>query len=54
MGKKMQKANKVGAHYALILGEKEVQENKVTIKKLTTGEQFEISRNELSSFSFEI
>ena len=50
----MQKANKVGAHYALILGEKEVQENKITIKKLTTGDQFEISRNELSSFSFEV
>ena len=54
MGKKMQKANKVGAHYALIIGEKEVQENKITIKKLTTGDQFEISRNELSSFSFEV
>lgn len=54
MGKKMQKANKLGAHYALILGSNEVTNNTVTLKNFTTGEQKEISRTELKSFEFKI
>ncbi|UXR65143.1 histidine--tRNA ligase [Bdellovibrio bacteriovorus] len=54
MGKKMQKANKAGAHYALILGGNEVTNKTVTVKNFTTGEQKEISREELKTFSFSI
>lgn len=51
MAKKMQKANKLGAHYALILGESEVHENKVTIKNLQSGEQKVLARAELPKWS---
>lgn len=54
MGKKMQRANKLGAHYALILGGNEVTNNTVTLKNFTTGEQKEISRTDLKSFDFKI
>lgn len=54
MAKKMQKANKLGAHYALILGGNEVTNNTVTLKNFTTGEQKEISRAELKTFEFKI
>ncbi|MBO9667873.1 MAG: histidine--tRNA ligase [Bdellovibrio sp.] len=52
MGKKMQKANNKGAHYALILGGNEVANNTVTVKNFATGEQKEISRAELKTYSF--
>lgn len=52
MQKKMQKANKIGAHYALILGGNEVANKTVTVKNFGTGEQKEISRAELSTFDF--
>lgn len=54
MGKKMQKANKVGAHYALILGGNEVANNTVTVKNFSTGEQKEIRRDEIQNFEFKI
>lgn len=54
MGKKMQKANKVGAHYALILGGNEVVNKTVTVKNFATGEQTEISRDSLKTFDFKI
>lgn len=54
MGKKMQKANKLGAHYALILGGNEVQNKQVTVKNFTTGEQSLIARTDLSTFDFKI
>lgn len=54
MGKKMQKANKLGAHYALILGSNEVANNTVTVKNFSSGEQKEITRKELISFDFKI
>lgn len=54
MGKKMQKANKLGAHYALILGGNEVANKTVTVKNFATGEQSEISRAVLQSFEFKI
>ncbi|WP_295903093.1 histidine--tRNA ligase [uncultured Bdellovibrio sp.] len=54
MGKKMQKANKVGANYALILGGNEVANKTVTVKNFATGEQTEITREALKSFEFKI
>ena len=35
----MKKANKINAEYVLILGEEEQQENVITLKKFSTGEQ---------------
>lgn len=52
MGKKMQKANKLGARYALILGENEVQKSEVTLKDLASGEQKVISREQINQYSF--
>ena len=54
MGKKMQKANNKGAHYALILGSNEVTNQTVTIKNFVSGEQKEIKRSELATFNFSI
>jgi histidyl-tRNA synthetase len=54
MGKKMQKANKLNAHYALILGGNEVANKTVTVKNFATGEQTEITRAALASYDFKI
>lgn len=54
MSKKMQKANKLGAHFALILGSNEVAHNTVTLKNFSTGEQKEISRQELQNYEFKL
>lgn len=51
MAKKMQKANKLGASYALILGENEVNSNQVTIKNLLTGNQEVVMRSALGNWS---
>lgn len=52
MGKKMQKANKLGANYALILGESEVKASQITVKNFGTGEQVVIPRAELLTYKF--
>lgn len=52
MGKKMQKANKFGADFALILGSSEVAAQQVTVKNFATGDQKTISRQELKTFLF--
>lgn len=39
VGKKMQKANKWGAHFAVIMGQTEVENNSVTLKNLKSGAQ---------------
>lgn len=52
MGKKMQKANKLGAHYALILGGSEVENKQVTIKNFGSGEQTTIARADLATYKF--
>ncbi len=52
VGKNMKRANKMGAKYALIVGESERQKNVVAMKNLATGEQKEISLTELMKFSF--
>lgn len=54
MQKKMQKASKAGAHYALILGGNEVTNKTVTLKNLTTGEQSEIPQTALANYDFKI
>ena len=54
MAKKMQKANKLGAQYAVIIGSSEVASKKVTLKNLITGEQTLIDRIDLLNYSFKI
>jgi len=39
MGSQMKMANKTNAEFALILGENELEENKIVLKNLTTGDQ---------------
>jgi histidyl-tRNA synthetase len=53
MGKKMKRANKIGAQFAIILGETELQTNSLTIKNLVSGEQKTVTEAEFSNFSFE-
>ncbi|PIS10358.1 MAG: histidine--tRNA ligase [Bdellovibrio sp. CG10_big_fil_rev_8_21_14_0_10_47_8] len=50
VGKKMKKANKWGAHYALIVGETELQSQSVTVKNLQSGEQALVSEKNLLDF----
>lgn len=47
MGKRMKRADKIGAHAALILGSDELAKGIVQIKWLKTGEQQAISRSDL-------
>lgn len=51
-GKKMKKANTLGASHVLILGSNEVSQKQVTIKNFSTGEQKAISLVELEQFVF--
>lgn len=51
VGKKMKRANKVGAHWAVIIGESELQTQSVTLKNLTSGEQKNISEKEFLQLS---
>ena len=46
-GKRMKRANKIGASHALILGEEEIKNNQVTVKDLSSGEQKSLSRSDL-------
>lgn len=52
MGKKMKRANKVNASYAIIIGSSELEQNSVTLKNLATGDQKTISESELKNYSF--
>jgi len=47
VGKKLKRANKLGAHFALILGSTEMDQKVVTLKNLSTGEQKTVPRYEL-------
>jgi histidyl-tRNA synthetase len=47
VGKKMKRANKIGARFALIIGESELQTNSITVKNLTSGEQKLVKDSEL-------
>lgn len=50
LGKRLKKANKMKALYALILGEEEIASQTVTVKDLTSGEQTQISQNKVGPF----
>lgn len=52
VGKKMKRANKIGAQHALIIGETELSTGSVTIKNLQSGEQKTIAEKELDQYSF--
>lgn len=52
MGKKMKRANKVGAAYAIIIGSSELADNTVTLKNLGTGDQQTLKEDLLNSYSF--
>lgn len=43
----MKLADKVDAKYSIIIGEDEINSNKLTIKDMTTGNQIKVDRNEL-------
>jgi histidyl-tRNA synthetase len=47
MGKRFQKADKMGASHALVLGESEVTSGKIAVKELKTGTQENVSLDEL-------
>lgn len=52
VGKKMKRANKVGAQFAVIIGESELQSQTAALKNLTSGEQKTVSEKELLEFQF--
>jgi histidyl-tRNA synthetase len=52
MDKQMKYANKRGIPYVIIMGESEVQEGKLSIKNMITGEQEKIKVEELEGYSF--
>ena len=39
----MKYANKIGAKYTFVIGDSEIEENKIKIKRMSDGEQFEVS-----------
>lgn len=49
VGKRLKKANKINASYALILGEEEVSSGRVTLKNLDTGEQTQMGQDQLET-----
>ena len=52
VGKKMKKANKLAAKYALIIGESELASQTVALKNMGTGEQQSLAFDALSSFAW--
>jgi histidyl-tRNA synthetase len=52
MGKKMKRANKIGAQYAIIIGESEFNSQTVALKDLSSGEQKTLAEKDLSQFQF--
>lgn len=49
LGKRLKKASKINASYALILGEEEVSSHQVTLKNLDTGEQIQVEQNQIEA-----
>ena len=47
----LETANKLGARYALIVGENELAEDRYALKNMTTGEQTKVTRAELEALS---
>lgn len=52
IGKKLKRANKIGAQHALIVGENERLSQTVTVKNLNLGEQKTVSMQELATMQF--
>lgn len=50
LGKRLKKANKINARYALILGEEEISSRTVTCKDLESGEQRQLAADQLEVF----
>ena len=50
LGKRLKKANKMNALYALILGEEEIASQTVTVKNLGSGEQVQVSQDKVGTF----
>ncbi len=50
IGKKMKKADKLGAKFALIVGERELNEGQLSVKNLATGHQESISTSSLAAY----
>ena len=51
-GKKMKRANKLSATFALIVGESELQQKVIAVKNFSTGEQKNIPFDEILNFKF--
>jgi histidyl-tRNA synthetase len=52
MGKKLKRANKIGANFALIIGEEEFNNNSLSIKNLSSGNQETLSLDLLNQYHF--
>jgi histidyl-tRNA synthetase len=50
LGKRLKKANKMNARYALILGEEEIASHTVTCKDLESGEQRQLAADQVEAF----
>lgn len=50
LGKRLKKASKMEAQYALILGEEEISSHTVTLKDMDTSEQITLAQNQLINF----
>ena len=50
MKRRLKYANKIGANFAIIFGDDELQQNKVLIKNMQTGEQSDISMHDIGDF----
>lgn len=50
LGKRLKRANKMNASYALIMGEEEASSDNVTLKNLDTGEQVQLHQDQLQTF----
>ena len=48
----MKYANKIGARKTVLIGTQELSDNRVRVKDMETGEQTEISLDELAAFDF--
>ncbi|MGH8213445.1 MAG: histidine--tRNA ligase [Rhodanobacteraceae bacterium] len=54
LGKQLKYADRIGAHFALVLGEDEAARNRVAVKNLRSGEQSEVARGELTAWLHDV
>jgi len=48
--RRMQRAGKIGAAYAVLIGDNELTRNRATVKDMASGEQEEVSLNDLVDY----